>query len=110
MANITERLAESVPSRGVTLAYGDTTTIDGKELIPVALVSYGFGGGEGSEGPDAPTGTGGGGGGMSIPVGAYVESEGRVAFQPNLIALIAVSIPFVCTVGWAVAKIVKAAR
>lgn len=104
--SLAERLAEGVTDRGVTLAYGDKQTIDGVELVPVALVSYGFGAGE----SDEMDGGGGGGGGAAIPIGAYVGGADGVHFRPNPIALIAVSIPAICALGWALARIVRAAR
>ena len=48
MANLTERLAALVPTWGAKMAYGERTTLGGQELVPVALVVFGFGGGEGS--------------------------------------------------------------
>jgi uncharacterized spore protein YtfJ len=122
---LVEKLADSAKSFGVSAAYGDPVVIEGKTFVPVALVGYGFGGGTGEwggEGAYVPeknassmnghgTGDGGGGGGYSIPIGAYVTSEeGNVYFQPNLIALLTVGIPFVISTGWALSKILKAAK
>lgn len=103
---ITEKLAAGVPDRNVKLAYGETQTVDGVEIIPVAFVSYGFGGGEDLEN----LGSGGGGGGVAIPLGAYVGGADGLRFRPNTIALLAVAIPVISTIGWAIARIVKAAR
>lgn len=47
MGKLIENLAESVPSWGAKVAYGEKTTVDGQELVPVALVCFGFGAGEG---------------------------------------------------------------
>lgn len=102
---LTERLADGVTERGIKLAYGEKQSVDGVELVPVALVTYGFGAGESEE-----TGGGGGGGGAAIPIGAYVGGADGVHFRPNPIALIAVSIPAVCALGWALARILRAAR
>lgn len=104
-ARITERLAAGVPDRSVKLAYGEKQTVDGAELVPVAFVSYGFGGGDGPE--DL---TGGGGGGVAIPLGAYIGGSDGLRFRPNPVALLAVSIPVICVLGCAIARIVKAAR
>jgi uncharacterized spore protein YtfJ len=104
MTNLTEKLAESMTHRGVKLSFGEKVDLDGVEVMPVALVTYGFGAG----GDD--TGNGGGAGGGSIPVGVYLNDEGYVKFQPNLIALLAVSIPVICATGWALSKIIKALR
>jgi hypothetical protein len=105
MSALIERLADKVPSRGVTLAYGEKIELDGEELVPVALVTYGFGGGG-----DQDDNGGGGGGGAAIPVGAYVRRGETLTFQPNLVALMAVAIPLVVSAGWALSKIARALR
>jgi uncharacterized spore protein YtfJ len=64
---LTEKLAAGVTDRGVKLAVGEKQTVDGVELVPVALVAYGFGAGDTEE-----YGSGGGGGGSAIPLGAYI--------------------------------------
>ncbi len=118
MTKIIEMLAESVPSWGTKVAYGEKVTLGGQDLVPVALVGFGFGGGEGSgetpEGDGAPTGrgegSGGGGGGYAVPIGAYVGGPGGLKFRPNVIALIAVSAPLVSTAGIALAQIIRAFR
>ncbi|MET0789805.1 MAG: hypothetical protein ABWY33_11235 [Cellulomonas sp.] len=118
MTNLLEKLASSVPSWGAKLAYGEKVSLGGQELVPVALVAFGFGGGEGSsevpDGGESPTGrgegSGGGGGGYAVPIGAYVGGPDGVAFRPNVVALIAVSAPLVSAVGVAVAQVVRAFR
>ena len=113
MANLAERLAALVPSWGAKMAYGERTTLGGQELVPVALVVFGFGGGEGSgempEGGSTPAGrgegSGGGGGGYVVPIGAYVGGPDGLKFRPNPIAMLMVAIPLVSAVGWAVARI-----
>ena len=81
--------------------------IEGVTIVPVALVQYGFGGGgEGDESAAA----GGGGGGMAIPIGAYVKSAGAARFEPNVISLLAVGIPFVWVSGKAIARIIRALK
>ncbi|TPX04539.1 hypothetical protein FJ656_11330 [Schumannella luteola] len=101
---LTEKLAAGVPDRSVKLAYGEKQTVGGVELVPVALVAYGFGAGDSDE-----YGSGGGGGGSAIPVGAYIAGDDGLHFRPNTIALLAVSIPVITALGWAISKIVKAA-
>ena len=48
MSNPVENLTASLPSWGAKLAFGERTTIGGQEVIPAALVVFGFGGGGGS--------------------------------------------------------------
>jgi uncharacterized spore protein YtfJ len=72
-----EALAERLQTTGVRTVYGDPISAEGRTIIPVARVAYGFGGGGGTSGtPAAPApnltgeGAGGGGGGHAVPVGA----------------------------------------
>ena len=114
MANITEKLAETVPDRGVKIAYGEKVVVGGAEMVPVAFVSYGFGGGTMGGSMMAAkdgdmSGDGAGGGGVSIPVGAYIATKEGLRFHANPITTAWVSIPLVVVIGWAISKIVKAA-
>ena len=114
MASITDKLAETVPDRGVKIAYGEKVVVGGTEMVPVAFVSYGFGGGSmaGPANMDKDTdmtGDGGGGGGVSIPVGAYIATSDGLRFHPNPITSAWVSIPLIAALGWAISRIVKAA-
>jgi uncharacterized spore protein YtfJ len=118
MAKLIENLAESVPAWGAKVAYGEKTTVDGHEFVPVALVAFGFGGGEGSG--DMPAsektparrgeGSGGGGGGYAVPIGAYIGGPDGLRFRPNAIALAVAAVPLVSALGAALAVIVGAAR
>jgi len=97
MANIVEKIAQQVTSVGAKASYGEPVTVGGIELVPVAVVWFGFGGGS----DDAEQG-GGGGGGVSIPVGAYVRGPDGARFKPNLVALLAVSVPIAWALSWSV--------
>jgi len=108
MTNLALKLAENARSIGVRSAYGDPVQIEGVTIVPVALVQYGFGGG--GEGDDSAAAAGGGGGGMAIPIGAYVKSGGAARFEPNVISLLAVGIPFVWVSGKAIARIIRALK
>lgn len=115
MVHLTKQLADSVTQVGVKSAYGDPIESDGTIIVPVACTSYGFGGGEGSgsgenDGELQGEGSGGGGGGMSVPVGAYVTRDGYTRFEPNIIALLAVGVPFVWVAGRALARIIRALK
>ncbi len=109
MTSLPEKLAEISRSAGVKTAYGDPVQVDGISLVPVALVYYGFGGGEGDS-VENGAGSGGGGGGMSLPIGAYVKSGGTVRFEPNVISLLAVGIPFVWVAGKAISRVIRALK
>ncbi|MGG7463734.1 hypothetical protein [Plantibacter sp. YIM 135347] len=108
MTNLVLKLAEQAKNIGVTAAYGEQQDVDGVKLVPVALSYYGFG--AGSEGDADDAAGGGGGGGLSVPVGAYIKTQDGLRFDPNLISLIAVAIPFIWVSGKALSSIIKALK
>jgi uncharacterized spore protein YtfJ len=75
-------------SANVKTVFGDPITTEGKTIIPVARVRYGFGGGMGSgptrSGDEQRLGEGGGGGGGVIaqPVGVVEVSADGTRFIP----------------------------
>ena len=69
--------------------YGEPVTIDGKTIIPVAKVAYGFGGGTAAPGaaenPDSEakgTGSGAGGGIAAKPIGVVEVTSAETKFVP----------------------------
>ncbi|WP_419819106.1 hypothetical protein [Glaciibacter flavus] len=117
MTNLVTQLADSAKDFGVQAAYGDPVELGGSTIIPVALVWYGFGGGSVDEATGDSKlatmkgiGSGGGGGGYSVPIGAYISRGGITRFDPNIIALLAVGIPFVASAGWALKKVIRALK
>ena len=75
-------------SANVKTVFGDPISAEGKTIIPVARVRYGFGGGMGT-GPTRSTdeqrigqGGGGGGGVMAHPVGVVEVSASGTRFVP----------------------------
>ena len=79
-------------SASVKTVYGDPVVIDGKTIIPVARVAYGFGGGTGTKksAETAPgkepaadeAGEGAGGGMTAKPVGVVEVSGEETRFVP----------------------------
>jgi len=119
MASITERIASGVPNWGAKLAYGETQTVGGTEMVPVAFVAFGFGAGEGATGFKTPEedsevgnahGEGGGGGGSSIPLGAYIAGPDGLRFQTNPVVLLALSATVIGAVGVAISAIIAASK
>ncbi|MET1022385.1 MAG: hypothetical protein ABWX69_09335 [Arthrobacter sp.] len=117
MSEALSSLAETFKNVGVSRAYGPAVTVDGEELIPVAVVSFGFGGGGNTDAGTAAadgnqeTAAGGGGGGFVLPLGAYSRNaSGQVTFRPNTIALLAGLAPLVCAVGYTLRGILRARR
>lgn len=106
MADTFASLVDTFKNVGVTRAYGEPVKVGGQEIVPVALVSFGFGGG--SEPADGASG--GGGGGMVMPVGVYTAVNGRTVFRPNTLALLACLVPLVAVAGTAVRRAIAAAR
>lgn len=118
MTKLALELADKFKAVGVTTVYGDAVDVDGEKLVPVALAWYGFGAGEGEAEADTAskanaghgTGSGGGGGGFAIPVGAYIKTRQGLRFEPNVVSLIAVGIPFVWAVGKALSLVIRALK
>jgi len=73
VATISERLKAS---GDVKVVFGEPQVIEGKTIVPVAYVAYGFGGGSG------PQGQGGGGGLRVKPLGVLEITGERTRFVP----------------------------
>jgi len=76
-----EALAERLQTTGVRTIFGEPISAEGRTVIPVARVAYGFGGGGGSGkhhgSPEANgEGAGGGGGVRAVPAG-LIEITGE---------------------------------
>jgi uncharacterized spore protein YtfJ len=79
---------------GVETAFGEPIEREGRTVVPVARVAYGFGGGfgegaeiEGEEAADEPaevggSGGGGGGGAMTRPLGVIEVTDHETRFVP----------------------------
>lgn len=107
MAAAFPTLIEAFKNVGVSRAYGSPVQLGGEEIIPVALVSFGFGGG-GEAGPDGASG--GGGGGMVLPLGVYRNVGGQVSFRPNTVVALVCLVPVISAVGAAVRKAIRASK
>jgi hypothetical protein len=105
MPNIALELGQQSASFGVHSAYGEQQDVDGIRLIPVAMTWSGFGGGS-----DEAGNGGGGGGGWSIPLGAYIRKGDDLRFEPNMVSLLAVAIPFVFFAGRALSRVIRAIK
>jgi hypothetical protein len=105
MPNIALELGKQSASLGVNSAYGEQRDVGGVQLIPVSLSWTGFGGGS----DDVGNG-GGGGGGWAVPLGAYIKRGGDVRFEPNIVSLLAVGIPFVWVAGRALSRVIRALK
>ena len=113
---ILEKLVEKVGGRAnVKAVFGEPITRNGKTVVPVAKIRWGFGGGSGqgtspaegeAGGLSSGSGTGGGGGVTAEPIG-YLEIDDEAAsFKP-----IASSYPspiFLLAAGFAGAIVIRA--
>ena len=98
---IIESIAERAQSSAhIKTVYGEPVVANGKTVVPVARVGYGFGGGAGSRAkagqePDRKDEGGGGGGGCAvIPVGVVEITAQRTRYisfglAPKLTAAVA---------------------
>lgn len=106
MSDSFSSFVETFKNIGVSKAYGTPVKVGGEEIVPVALVSFGFGGG-GEAGDGA---SGGGGGGMVLPVGVYGSTGGRAVFRPNTVVTLVCLVPVIAVVGAAVRGAIRASR
>ena len=88
---ILQRIAETLGSTAtVKSVFGDPIRMENKTVVPVAKVSYGFGGGFGtgdsrkhvSEGDRQGEGGGGGGGVNAVPAGVLEITATETRFVP----------------------------
>jgi uncharacterized spore protein YtfJ len=84
-----EALAERLQTTGVRTVFGEPISAEGRTIIPVARVAYGFGSGGGaSEKPPGQSadvkgeGAGGGGGVRAVPAGVIELTQERTRFLP----------------------------
>lgn len=104
MPNIALELGKQAASFGVKSAYGASEEVDGVKIVPVAFTMSGFAGGS------AEAGEGGSGGAVSIPVGVYVKREEGLRFEPNIVTLLVVAVPFIWATGRALTRIIRALK
>jgi uncharacterized spore protein YtfJ len=83
-----ETLAERLQATGVRTIYGEPISAEGRTIIPVARVSYGFGGGDAvgipgtqsHNGKGERAGAGGGGGVHAVPAGVVEITREQTRF------------------------------
>lgn len=94
VSEMLERIGETLGSTAnVKTVFGEPIHAEGKTVVPVAKVAYGFGAGAGhghgksnGDGADHPEGGGGGGGVRAFPAGVLEITPDRTRFVsfPNL--------------------------
>ena len=79
VTSIADRLKASGDAK---IVFGEPRVIEGKTIVPVASVAYGFGGGSGTA-PHGGGGGGGGGGALRVkPLGVLEITSERTRFVP----------------------------
>lgn len=112
--DLQKRFQEMQTKAGVKAVFGEVIEVDGRKVIPVASVQYGFGMGGGSgpkkkEEGEAPGG-GGGGGGMRVEPIALIEvGDGKVKVQP-IINVTKLALFGMLTWAWAIFWIARTVR
>ena len=86
-AELLQKMGDTLGSTAtVKSVFGEPIHANGKTVVPVAKVAYGFGGGTGTGKNDASDrygeGGGGGGGVRAFPAGALEITEGGTRFVP----------------------------
>jgi uncharacterized spore protein YtfJ len=82
---------------GAKTVYGEPVSVNGKTVLPVATIRYGFGGSSGGKGNSWEHGGGGGGGLMAKPLGVVEVTQSQTRFIPILSSrslLLAVGVGF----------------
>lgn len=106
---ILQSLRESIVAANVKAVFGEPIAAQGKTVIPVAKVIYGYGGGAGTGGvgDSGAQGEGGGGGGgaRAVPVGVVEISDKLTRFIPitdrrKLAGAVAMGIGVGMWLGW----------
>jgi uncharacterized spore protein YtfJ len=85
--DLLQRIGETLGSTAtVKSVFGQAIQVNGKTVVPVAKVAYGFGGGFGTGKDSSPDrqgeGGGGGGGVRALPAGALEITDGSTRFVP----------------------------
>jgi uncharacterized spore protein YtfJ len=88
-SEILEKIGESLSSTAnVKTVFGEPIHVEGKTVVPIAKVAYGFGAGgsqgkAGSKGESGERPGGGGGGGVrAFPAGVLEITQGKTRFIP----------------------------
>jgi uncharacterized spore protein YtfJ len=67
---------------GAKIVYGETVSVSGKTILPVATIRCGFGGSSGGKGNNWQHGAGGGGGLVAKPLGVVEITQSQTRFIP----------------------------
>jgi uncharacterized spore protein YtfJ len=86
LEELQKRFADMQDKAGVKAVFGDPVELDGRKIIPVASVQYGFGMGGGTgpkkEEGEAPSGGAGGAGARIEPIAVVEVVDGKTKVMP----------------------------
>jgi uncharacterized spore protein YtfJ len=71
-----------VERAGAKIVYGEPVSAEGKTILPIAKIRFGFGGGTGRRRDNPQHGGGGGGGLVAQPVGVVEITQSQTRFIP----------------------------
>jgi len=86
-----------IEQAGARTVYGEPVSVEGKTILPVATIRYGFGGSSGGKGNTWEHSGGGGGGLIAKPLGVVEITQSQTRFIPILSSrslLLAVGVGF----------------
>lgn len=112
LGDLLRRFQDMQSGAGWKTVFGEVIEVDGRRLIPVASVQYGFGmgGGQGTPEQGGTPGGGGGGGGMRAEPVALIElSDGQVRINP-IINVTKLAIVALVVAGWSIFWMARAMR
>ncbi len=112
--DLQKRFQDMQTKAGVRTVFGEVIAVDGRKVIPVASVQYGFGigGGQGpkhAEGREAPGGGGGGGGIRVDPVALIELTDGTLKVQP-IVNVTRIAVAGMLLSAWTVFWVTRAIR
>ncbi len=105
MPNIALELGKQSASFGVHSAYGEQQDVDGIRSSPSRSP-----GRASAADPTKPATAGAGAAAGRFPLGAYIRKGDDLRFEPNIVSLLAVAIPFVLFAGRALSRVIRALK
>ena len=105
MPNIALELGKQSRHFGVKSAYGEQQDVDGVSIIPVAAHVAPVSAVAGREGQRRWRRRR-----SSLPFGVYIRREDGLRFEPNMITLLGVAVPFVWVAGRALSRVIRALK
>jgi uncharacterized spore protein YtfJ len=110
--DLQKRFSDIQTKAGAKAVFGDPIELDGRKVIPVASVAYGFGigGGMGPKKDEGEAPGGGGGGGVRVqPIAVIEVVDGKVRVQP-IVNVTRLALMAMCVAAWSVFWVTRTVR